>query len=393
MTASLTTSPGGNWLVPVLSAGNFCIGMGAFVVIGMLNPLADGLGLSASEAGWVMTVYALAYAVGSPVVVALSGTWSRRLVLTFGLVLFGLAALVSALSLAASTLFAARALAALGAGLFTPIAAAVAAATSPPQQRGKSLAAVFFGLTLAQVMGVPAGSFIAYTFGWQSAFIIVAGLSAVIAVAVWLLVPRSLEFMPTSLATLADTLIDWRAMLNVSYTATLMAAIYIVYGYLAPLLRATMGYGRDELTLVLLVFGCGAVVGNLLGGYLTDRIGAALTLTVISLVQLLVMPAFSWLPMAAPLLLLLVMLWSVSGWSFMAPQQSRLVNYSTQNQAVLLALNAAAIYVGISIGTTIGGLVLDTWGLSALGVAGGIAAAAALLHLLVSAQAGRGRSA
>ena len=137
--------------------------MGAFVVIGMLNPLADGLGLGISEAGWVMTVYALAYAVGSPIVVSLTGNWSRRFVLTLGLVLFGMAAVASALSLSAAPLYAARGLAALGAGLFTPVAAAVAATTSPPEQRGKSLAAVFFGLTLAQVLGIPAGSFIAYT--------------------------------------------------------------------------------------------------------------------------------------------------------------------------------------------------------------------------------------
>lgn len=364
--------------------------MGAFVVIGMLNPLADGLGLSAAQAGWVMTVYALAYAVGSPIIVALTGTWTRRFVLTLGLVLFGIAACVSALSSSVSPLFAARALAAMGAGLFTPIAAAVAAATSPPERRGKSLAAVFFGLTLAQVMGIPAGSFIAYTFGWQSSFAIVAVLSVVIAVAVWLIVPRYLEFVPTRLSTLADTLLDWRAMLNVLYTTTIMAAIYIVYAYLAPLLRETMGYARDELTLVLLVFGFGAVVGNLLGGYLTDRIGAAFTLTVICVVQLLVMPAFSWLPMAAPLLLALIFLWSVSGWSFMAPQQSRLVTFSPQSQAVLLALNAAAIYVGVSLGAMIGGLVINVWGLSALGVAGGIGGAAALLHLLGSEKASRG---
>lgn len=132
-------------------------------MVGMLNPMAEGLGLSVSEAGWVLTVYALAYAVGSPVVVALSGAWTRRFVLAFGLLAFCIASAISAFSPDASVLFAARILAALGAGLFTPVAASVAAIMSQPEQRGKSLAAVFFGLTLAQVISVPVGSFIAYT--------------------------------------------------------------------------------------------------------------------------------------------------------------------------------------------------------------------------------------
>ena len=228
-------------LVPILSAGNFAIGIGAFVVIGILNPLAEGLGLTTSEAGWVMTVYALSYAVGSPVLVALTGAHSRRLILTTGLVLFGLAAVCSALAPAAAWLFAARALAAAGAGLYTPIAAAVAASASAPENRGKALAGVFFGLTLAQVMGIPAGSFIAYTFGWQAAFSIVAALSVACVALVWKVVPRDLGFQPNSLATLGVTLVDWRAMLGVLYTASIIGTAYIVYAYLAPLLYENHG--------------------------------------------------------------------------------------------------------------------------------------------------------
>ena len=222
-------------LVPILSAGNFAIGMGAFVVIGILNPLAEGLGLTASEAGWVMTVYALSYAVGSPILVALTGAHSRRLILTTGLVLFGLAAVCSALSPTAMWLFAARILAAAGAGLYTPVAATVAASASAPENRGKALAAVFFGLTLAQVLGIPAGSYIAYTFGWQTAFSIVAALSTACVFLVWKVVPRGLGFQPTGLVTLGVTLLNWRAMLAVLYTASIVGTVFIVYAYLAPL--------------------------------------------------------------------------------------------------------------------------------------------------------------
>ena len=141
---------------------------------------------------------------------------------------------------------------------------------------------------------------------------------------------------------------------------------------------------RDELTLVLLVFGAGAVTGNIVGGYLADRIGTLRTLVLVSVVQMIALPFFSLLPLDNVLLLLLVFVWSVFGWSFMAPQQARLIVFSPERQGVLLSLNAAAIYVGVSVGTAIGGLVIETWGMNTVGVAAGLGGLISLLHLLLS---------
>ena len=375
------------FLIRLLSTGNFAIGMGAFIVIGILNPLADDLALSADQAGWVLTFYAIAYALGSPIGVALTGTWSRRTVLVAGIALFGVSAILSALAPASEWLFAARVLAALGAGLYTPVAAAVVAANSPPETRGKALAAVFFGLTLAQVFGVPAGSFVAHTLGWPSAFWIVAVLSLACALMMWLRVPTEVNFAPTRLDDLATALTDWRGLLAVALTATILAAVYVPYTYMAPLLAETMDYGRDGLTLVLAVFGCGAVVGNWMGGRLTDRIGAGRTLAVVAVAQAVLMPLFSLLPMPGWILLAVVFAWSALGWSFMAPQQTRLVAYDPGRQGVFLALNASAIYVGASAGSAVGGQVILGWGLGALGIGGGVVAVVALLNLLMSERA------
>ena len=245
-------------LVSLLSAGNFVIGMGAFVIFGILSPMAQGLGLSEAGAGHVLTVYALAYAVSSPLAVAATGRLSRRTVLAGGMALFGLSALGSALAPSPELLYAARALGALGAGVYTPVAASVAAATSAPEERGRALARVFFGLTLAQVLGVPVGSFLAYSLGWRSSFLAVAALAAPCTVALVLLVPGRLAFQPTRLASLAATLRDWRTMLAVAFTVTYLVPIYVVYTYLAPLLETTMGFGRDGVTAAFLALGLGA---------------------------------------------------------------------------------------------------------------------------------------
>ena len=164
-------------LLNLLSLGNFAVGMGAFVVIGIITPVAEGLNVSKADAGLILTVYALAYAVLSPIGAALTGRFPRRTVLAGALALFCIGSALSALAWSLPLLIASRVPVAFGAALFTPLAASLAVAISPPDQRGRALAKVFGGLTLAQVVGVPLGAWLAYRFGWQMAFWSVAGLA------------------------------------------------------------------------------------------------------------------------------------------------------------------------------------------------------------------------
>lgn len=370
-----------------LSACNFVIGMGAFVVIGLLEPVAEGFGVSRPQAGWLMTVYAIAYAILSPLLVSATGRIGRRRVLALGLAVFSAGTVLCALAPSLGAAMAGRALAAAGAGMFTPVSAAVAAGLSPPETRGRALAAVVFGLTLAQVAGVPAGGFIAYTFGWRAAFWLILALAAVGIALVWTRVPRGLRFQPVSLGDLAAVLRDRLAMGAVLFTASFLGAVFILYTYLAPLLSDSMGWGRDGITLVLVIYGVGAVIGNLAGGWMADRLGAVRTLVTLSLAQIAVMPLFSTLPWPEAAVLALAFLWSLVGWSFMAAQQVRLLALAPESASVVLALNAAAIYVGAAVGSGVGGQVIDRVGLQGLGVAGGIGALWVLIHILWSHRA------
>ena len=371
-------------MVALLSACNFVIGMGAFVVIGMVPLLASDLQISTAAAGGTMTAYALGYAVLSPLLVSLTGQVGRRRVMAAGMALFAFAALLSALSQNVTLLYIARVLAAAGAGVVTPVGAAVVAALAPKDKQGKMLAAFFFGLTLSQVLGVPVGGWIGYTFGWRVAFWIVVVLAIVMAFFIWTRVPAGLRFKPVSLADLSRTLRNGFVMGAVLFTASFLGAIYILYTYLAPLLETTMGYGRDGITLVLLVFGAGAVVGNLLGGWMTDRLGSVRSLVILCLGQIATMPFFSGLPMSPTVLLILVFAWSVLGWSFMAPQQVRLLGLAPSIAPVVLALNAAAIYVGTAVGSASGAVVQSYASIVWLGAVAGVAALGALTHLLAS---------
>lgn len=374
------------FLIPTLSVCNFVIGLGAFVIIGLLEPLGSDLDRSAAQAGQLMTVYAVAYALLSPVLVALTGSVGRRRVMAAGFALFALAAAVSALAPNFAVLSIARIIAAAGAGIFTPLAAAVAAALYPPEQRARVLAAVFFGLTLSQVAGVPAGSWIAYTFGWRWALGLVFALALPCVWLIWTRVPAGLKFQPVTMRDLRNVIGEGRLMLAIGFTATFIGSQYVLFTYIAPLLSSTMGFGRNGIALVLMISGVGAVFGNIMGGYLSDRLGWRITLSALCVTQMCVMPMFSLLPVSAPALFVLVFLWALGSWSFMAAQQTRLIGLAGHRAPVVLALNAAAIYVGAAIGSAFGGAMIAGYGLISLGLAAGAAAIVALLHLTLSAR-------
>lgn len=372
-------------LLSLLALGNFVVGMGVFVVIGIVSPIAEGLAISKADAGIVLTAYAIAYALLSPIGAALTGSLSRRTVLVAALGLYCVGSLISAVSTSLLMLTASRLLVAFGAALYTPLSAGVAVAVTAPEQRGWALAKVFGGMTMAQVIGVPLGAWAAYRFGWHAPFFLAAGLAAVCALILLRTIPPALQFPSGNVRAVLGALRDLRLMVSVTFTATLMAAVYVVFTYFAPLIEVSAGSNPEARTAYLVLFGLGAMGGNYVGGYLSDRLGPMRTLVMVCAAHIVMLPLFSIMPWHPLLLALIVFLWSSFAWCFMPPQQSRLAAIAPNTVALALALNAAMIYAGIAVGSAIAARILDGFGLAGLGVAAGLMAVLALVHLGVSA--------
>jgi MFS transporter, DHA1 family, inner membrane transport protein len=368
----------------VLSAGNFVIGLGAFVVIGLISPIADTFRVTPDRAGLVLTYYAIAYALGAPLVTALTGKVSRRLALTGGLVLFGLGAAGSAIASSIVEFQVSRVVVALGAGLFTPGAAAVAVTLSTPENRARTLSVIFAGLTLAQVFGVPLGSWAGYTFGIADTFWVIASLALAVAVLVFVTTPATLPFQATSLSVLGETLLTPGLILPVLYSTTFMTAIYVVYTYLGPLVEARYGFGRDGVAVYFLLFGVAAVFGNFIGGYSADRLGPSRTLIVLCIAQMVLLPTIAAAPIGAVAMGVMVVIWSLSGWSYMTPQQSRIVATAPDRAPALLSLNASAILLGVALGSAIGGQALTHGGWFMVAATSAVIALCGIAHLVLS---------
>jgi MFS transporter, DHA1 family, inner membrane transport protein len=354
------------WLLCLV---NLIIGTGAFVIGGILAPIAQALGISVPAAGQAMTAYALSTALLAPLVLLATGRWPRKRALLLALALFTLGNLLCALSNSFATLIAGRVLMGVGA-VFTPIAAGIAVASVEPARRGKALALTFLGMSLSYAIGVPLGSWLGLAYGWHTPIWAVTGLSllALIGAARW--VPREITGPGATFAGL-PVLLARRDVLSVLLlTLAYFVAIFAVFSYIGPVLQALAPMSREQLSLTLALFGLSGVVGTLVGGAANDRFGARRTL----LVQLTVLGAtMVLLPLTQgswPALMTTLMVWGTAGFGMMVPQQSRLAAMAPAQAPMLLSLNTSMLYLGTAAGAIVGGAFAARHGFAQLAWAG-----------------------
>jgi DHA1 family inner membrane transport protein len=348
---------------------NLVVGSSAFVLGGILMPLAADLGLSVASAGQAMTAYALSNAMLAPLALLLTGRWSRRSAMVAALLVFAAGNAVCALATSLPTLLAGRVLMGVGA-VFTPIAAGIAVALVRPEQMGRALSRVFLGMSLSYVVGVPLGSWMGLAYGWHAPLWLFTGLT--LATAAWLafLVPPRLQVPGASFDGLGALLVRRDVLSVLALTLCYFVAIFAVFSYIGPVLQELVPMSGPQQALTLALFGVSGVVGTLSGGWLNDRFEARGVLTVqLALLGLsmaaLPLTAGSWPAMMAALLV-----WGTAGFGMMTPQQARLAALAPRQAPLLLSLNASMLYLGTALGAVVGGAFAARLGPAQLGWAG-----------------------
>ncbi|MFC4943080.1 MFS transporter [Pseudonocardia sp. GCM10023141] len=382
--------------VGMLAVGTFAIGTDGFVVAGVLGGIAGDLSVPAAAAGQIVTVFALAYALGSPLLSTLIGGRRQLPVLVGALVLFAVFNVLAALAPALGLLVAARVLCALAAAAYTPAAGAAAAAMVPPAYRGRALAVVLGGMSVATVVGAPVGIAVAGMGSWRWTFVLVAALSVLAATGLLLMRP------PVGAAVrrpLAQRLLPLRhravpAALGVTLLG--MAAGYGIYTYLDPIFAPEPGVGRGALGLLVAVHGLGGLIGTWAGGTLADRWGPYRTVLVALTLVTVVFAVSPLIGSTLPGAVAFLFLWGVTGWAFVPAQQHRLVGIDPEHAPLLISLNSSAVYIGIAAGGLGGGLIVAAAGADRLWIwAVGCCVAAVALQALtgrLSARSGGPRS-
>jgi MFS transporter, DHA1 family, purine base/nucleoside efflux pump len=376
----------------LLVAGAFAVGTSAYVVSGVLPDVAAELDVSLGAAGQLATAFALSYAVGAPLLATLTGRWERRTLLVVALLVAATGNLIAALAPTYPLLLVGRSVAALGAAVYTPAATLVATTLHPPHERGRAVALVFGGLTVALAVGVPAGNLLGGSIGYRGVFALVALLGLLAAGGVQLLVPRVAAPPAVGLRERFAVAADRRVLAMLAMTVLAVLGAMSVYTYIVPLLAATTGTIGPAVGMLLLVYGLGAIVGNVVGGWSTDRFGSMPTLLV-AFTGFVVMVAT--LPLTAatvPGAAVALFVWSLFTWSVNPPIQNMLLELGP-GSGLLLSLNASAIYLGAGLSGVLGGLVIATAGVTLLPEVGAVLSLLALGLLLALRRAPGARTA
>lgn len=377
-----------------LALGTFAIGTEGFMIAPLLPVMAKDFALPVPTIALLVIVFTLVLALSSPVTTVATGRMARKQVQLIAMALFAIGNVVAALSSSFTVLIAARVLMAIAAGLYVPAANGLAGVIVPPTMRGRALAIVSGGQTLAIALGLPLGGLIGHAFGWRATFLLVGAMSLVAIAGILTGIDRDAG-QGIAVASLRErvSVVAQRSVLRLLAVSLFWSiGAFAAYPYIAEYLSAVLAFGPLEITASVSLWGLCAAAGVMTGGVLNDRFGAGTVVRgslVLLALSFLALAVATVLPPGVSLGLVMsaVAVWGFTVWSFFPAQMARLIGAGVPSQApVALALNTSTMYFGFSIGSALGATVLGAGAIWAIGV---VAAMAELIALGLNAAIAR----
>ncbi|WP_448140585.1 MFS transporter [Sphingopyxis fribergensis] len=375
-----------NFPLLALATGAFGIGITEFAPMGLLPDMAEGLGVSIPAAGLLVSAYALGVMLGAPLMTLTTARMNRRTLLIGLMAIFTLGNFLSAIAGDYTTLMVARVITSLNHGAFFGVGSVVAASLVAPEKRASAVAAMFMGLTLANVVGVPLAPWIGEAFGWRTAFGIIAIWGLFTMVALRFALPDLPRAEGGNMLAELGVLKRREVLVALALTAIGSAAMFTVFTYIAPILTEATGAGTLFVTAMLVIYGLGLTAGNWLGGIFADRsIDRTLIVSLSGLAaMLLLFAATMYSPIAAAVT---IFLWGVATFAIVPPLQMRVMEAASDAPNLASAVNIGAFNLGNAIGAAVGGGVIGLGlGFPAVSIAGAVMAVAGLAIVLASRQ-------
>lgn len=344
-----------------LAVGGFGIGLTEFVIMGLLPELAADFGTSESTAGWLISGYALSVVVGAVVVTAAATRLPRKQVLLGLLGLFILGNLISAVAPDYTTMMIGRVVAALCHGAFFGIGSVLAAALVDPSRRAGAIATMFAGLTIANVLGVPFGTFIGQELGWRATFWVISGIGVLALVGIAVLVPRPDHEPEPDLRAELRAFRRSQVWWSILITVLGFGGMFGAFSYIAFTLTEVSGFDPRSVPWLLMLFGTGLFAGNLVGGRAADAsVRRSLPLLLAALTAVLV--CFAATASSGPLTIVWLLLMGAAGFSIVPGLQMRVMDAAPEAPTMASSANIGAFNVGNAIGAWLGGVAIDAGG-------------------------------
>ncbi len=367
-----------------LAIAAFAIGTTEFVIMGLLPEVAANLGITLSSAGLLVTGYALGVFVGAPLVTATTAKLPRKTLLIGLMVLFVIGNLGCALAPGYTFLMIARVIASFAHGAFFGVGSVVATGLVAKEKQASAIALMFTGLTVANVLGVPFGTWLGQAYGWRSTFWAVSVVGVVALLAIAYLVPRSNQQQQADFRGELRVLARPQVLLGLLMTVLGFGGVFAAFTYIAPILTDITGFPASAVSPILLLFGVGLVAGNLLGGKFADRyLMPTLVTSLVLLAGVLVLFSFTSHDKLAAVIT--IGLLGAAAFATVPPLQMRVLQKATDAPNLASSANIAAFNLGNALGAWLGGVTIDHGpGLHAVAMAAAAITASGLVVTLIS---------
>ncbi|MFF2659087.1 MFS transporter [Kitasatospora sp. NPDC058032] len=368
-----------------LAVGAFGIGTTEFVIMGLLPEIAADYGVSIPTAGLLVTGYALGVVLGAPLLTVLGTKVSRKRMLMLLMGLFVLGNLVSALAPSFGMMLAGRVVASLAHGAFFGIGSVVAADLVAPDRKAGAIATMFTGLTIANIVGVPLGTYIGQAIGWRITFAGVAALGIVGLLGIAKLVPAMPRPEGAHLRRELTAFRNPQVLLAMAMTVLGFGGVFAAITYIAPMMTRVAGYSDGAVTWLLVLFGIGMFLGNLLGGKYADRKLMPMLYTTLGGLAV-VLALFTLTAHNKALAAITIMLVGALGFATVPPLQKRVLDQAHGAPTLASAVNIGAFNLGNALAAWLGGMVITAGlGYTSPNWVGAVLAAAALVLAIWSA--------
>jgi MFS transporter, DHA1 family, inner membrane transport protein len=340
-----------------LALSAFAIGTTEFVIMGILPDVAHALSVSIPSAGLLVSGYALGVAIGAPLLALLTSRLPRKWALLLLMGVFIVGNVLCAIAPGYTSLMIARVITSFAHGSFFGIGSVVAASLVPQDKRASAIALMFTGLALANVLGVPLGTFIGQSLGWRAAFWAVAGAGVLAALSLVALVPDRHDSGPLSLGKEIGVLRQPQVWLALLMTVLGFGGVFVVFTYITPILEQVSGFAPRSVTLLLVLFGVGLAIGNSVGGKLADR-GGMRALASVFIALMAIMAIFSFTMHARIPAMVTLFVWGIAAFATIPGLQTRVLSQASNAPNLASTLNIGAFNVGNALGAWLGGTMI-----------------------------------
>ena len=375
-----------NYPLLALAIGAFGIGTTEFSPMGLLPVIARGVDVSIPAAGMLISAYAVGVMIGAPIMTLLLSHRARRSALIFLMAIFTLGNVLSAIAPDYTTLMLSRILTSLNHGAFFGLGSVVAASVVPREKQASAVATMFMGLTIANIGGVPAATWLGETIGWRMSFLATAALGLIAMVSLWLSLPKGGAGARPDVRKELSVLVRPQVLSALLTTVLGAGAMFTLYTYIAPVLHHVTNASPAFVTGMLVLIGVGFSLGNYLGGRLADR-SVNGTLKGFLLLLIVIMAAIPWLAQSQPGAALSMVVWGAATFAVVPPLQMRVMRVASEAPGLSSSVNIGAFNLGNALGAAAGGAVISAGlGYSVVPVMGAVIAAAGLLLVLISSR-------